>query len=331
MKDMTKNINPEIASLEPSCIDELAVSQRSSLTRDALDRLMANKLAVVGLVLVLLLFFVAIFGPWLTPHDFLSQNISARNQPPSTTYFLGTDELGRDVFSRIIYGARTATIIAFFVTGLSLILGIFFGALSGYIGGWVDSLIVWFIDLTMSVPSLLLAVVISVSLRSPFLGFMEDQYLKTFNPIFRQTFWVDFVLVFGVLALVQWPGYARLIRGQVLSIRNKNYIMAARALGLPQNRIITRYIIPNVLGPVIVSVSAGLGTAMVLESAFSFLGIGVNPPIPSWGNMISNGLRVWHHSPHLLAAPAIVLGVMTIAFNFLGDGLNDAMNPRQWK
>ena len=180
----------------------------------------------------------------------------------------------------------------------------------------------------MSVPNLLLVVVINASLKSPITNWMEAQYQATLNPFYRQTIWVDFLLVFGSMALISWPPYARLVRAQVLSIRSRPYITAAQALGLSNWIIMKRYVIPNALGPLIVSVSAGLGTAMVLESAFSFLGIGVNPPTPSWGNMISDGLRVWQHYPHLLAAPAAVLGLASVAFSFLGDGLNDALNPR---
>jgi peptide/nickel transport system permease protein len=183
----------------------------------------------------------------------------------------------------------------------------------------------------MSIPHLLLAVVVNISLKPSVTQWMDKMYLKTHNNLFRETVWVDFVLVFGALALVLWPSYARLIRGQILSIRNKNYVLAARALGVPTPTILLRYVIPNALGPVVVAVSAGLGMAMVLESAFSFLGVGVRPPIPSWGNMISDGLRVWHRYPHLLAAPAATLGMITVAFSFLGDGLNDALNPRQWR
>jgi peptide/nickel transport system permease protein len=257
--------------------------------------------------------------------------MAARNQPPSAEHWLGTDELGRDVLSRIIYGARTATVVAFSVTGVSLVIGLVLGSIAGYAGGKTDSTIVWLTDMALSIPGLLLAVVINVSLKTPVTNWMDDMYLATRNPIFRETIWVDFMLVFGALALILWPTYARLIRGQILSIRNKNYVLAARALGIPTPAILARYVIPNALGPVIVAVSAGLGTAMVLESAFSFLGIGVRPPIPSWGNMISDGLRVWRNYPHLLAAPAVALGVVTVAFSFLGDGLNDALNPRQWK
>jgi peptide/nickel transport system permease protein len=305
--------------------------QSSTLWRDALARLMANKLAVVGLSLILILILAAILGPYITPYDFLAQDLTSRNQPVSAQHWLGTDDLGRDVFSRVLYGARTATVVAFSTTFVSLILGIVLGSMAGYAGGRVDGLITWLTDLTMSVPTLLVAVVINISLKSPIARWMEEMYLATKNPVFRQTIWVDFVLVFGALALIQWPTYARLIRGQILSIRNTNYVLAARALGVPTYKILLRYVIPNALGPIVVAVSAGLGAAMVLESSFSFLGIGVRPPIPSWGNMIRDGLRVWHLYPHLLAAPAVTLGVVTVAFSFLGDGLNDALNPRQWK
>jgi ABC-type dipeptide/oligopeptide/nickel transport system permease subunit len=325
---MTENEFTTPTALSP---EGLSDHRQYSLWRDAFARLVANKLAVAGMMIVLVLFFTAILGPYITPYDFLSQDLKARNQSPSTAHWLGTDDLGRDVLSRVIYGARTATIVAFSVTAVSLMIGIALGSVAGYAGGKTDSFIIWLADLTMSIPSLLLAVVINVSLKRPVSAWMDDMYLATKNTFFRQTIWVDFALVFGALALIQWPSYARLIRGQILTIRNKNYVLAARALGVPTRSILTRYIIPNAMGPVIVALSAGLGSAMVLESAFSFLGVGVRPPLPSWGNMISDGLRVWRSYPHLLAAPAGVLGIITVAFSFLGDGLNDALNPRQWK
>jgi peptide/nickel transport system permease protein len=303
----------------------------TSLWRDAFDRLKANRLAVGGISIVIVLLLVAIFGQSITPYDFLSQDLSQRYQPPSSAHFLGTDDLGRDVLSRVIYGARTATVVAFSVTGVSLLIGVLLGAIAGYMGGRVDAAIMWLTDMTMSIPGLLLAVVINVSLKTPVTYWMDDMYLNTHNPIFRETIWVDFALVFGALAIIMWPPYARLLRGQILTIRNENYVLAARALGLSDRRILFRHIIPNALGPVIVLASAGLGQAMVLESAFSFLGVGVRPPIPSWGNMIKDGLRVWRNYSHILASPAAVLGIVTVAFSFLGDGLNDALNPKGWR
>jgi len=299
-----------------------------SLWRDAWYRLKRNKLAVFGLAVVAILAFTAIFGPYLTPYDYLSQDLQARNAVPSLQHLFGTDDLGRDVFSRVVFGTRTAFLVAVIVTVIAVLIGTILGAIAGFFGNPFDRVIMWLTDMTMSVPNLLLVVVINASLKSPITKWMEAQYLATLNPFYRQTIWVDFMLVFGSMALISWPPYARLVRAQVLSIRSRPYITAAQALGLSNWIIMKRYVVPNALGPLIVSVSAGLGTAMVLESAFSFLGVGVNPPTPSWGNMISDGLRVWQHYPHLLAAPAAVLGLASVAFSFLGDGLNDALNPR---
>ncbi|MBY5818536.1 ABC transporter permease [Rhizobium leguminosarum] len=304
------------------------VEEPVSLWRDAWYRLKRNRLAIFGLVIVLILACTAIFGPYLTPYDYLSQDLNARNVLPSMSHLFGTDDLGRDVFSRVVFGTRTAFLVAVIVTVFAVLIGLVLGAVAGFFGNPFDRAIMWLTDVTMSVPNLLLVVVINASLKSPISKWMEARYLETLNPFYRETMWVDFILVFGSMALISWPPYARLVRAQVLSIRSRPYITAAQALGLSNWIIIKRYVIPNALGPLIVSVSAGLGTAMVLESAFSFLGVGVNPPTPSWGNMISDGLRVWQHYPHLLAAPAAVLGLASVAFSFLGDGLNDALNPR---
>jgi ABC-type dipeptide/oligopeptide/nickel transport system permease subunit len=315
-------------SVVPMTSTPIEIEPPVSLWRDAWHRLRRNKLAVFGLVVVIILAFAAIFGPYLTPYDFLSQDLNSRNIAPSLSHLFGTDDLGRDVFSRVVYGTRTAFLVAIVVTFIAVLIGVTLGALAGFFGGWLDRIVMWLTDMTMSIPNLLLVVVINASLKSPITSWMEGRYLATLNPIYRETIWVDFLLVFGSMALISWPPYARLVRAQVLSIRSRPYITAAQALGLTNRIILMRYVVPNALGPLIVAVSAGLGTAMVLESAFSFLGVGVNPPTPSWGNMISDGLRVWQHYPHLLAAPAAVLGLASVAFSFLGDGLNDALNPR---
>jgi ABC-type dipeptide/oligopeptide/nickel transport system permease subunit len=306
-------------------------AKQYSLVKDAFKRLIANKLAIVGLVVVIAVILIALVGPYITPYDFLSQDLDARNQTPTAAHWFGTDDLGRDVLSRVIYGARTAVIVAIAVTILSFIIGVILGSIAGYMGGKVDSFIVWLIDVTMSIPSLLLVIVVNVSLKPPLVNWMDAMFLQTHNQFYRNTIWVDFALVFGSLALIKWPKAARIIRGQILGLRSKNYVVAARALGVPTKRILSRYIVPNAIGPIIVQISATLGEAMVLESSFSFLGVGVRPPMPSWGNMISDGLRVWQLYPHILAAPAAVLALVTVAFSFLGDGLNDALNPRQWK
>lgn len=303
----------------------------SGLWRDAWRRLRRNRLAVAGLIIIFAVVLVAVIGPWISPYDFLSQNLDVRNQPPSASHWLGTDDLGRDVLARLMYGARTAFLVALGVTVTAVVIGVGLGAIAGFFGGPFDRFVMWFTDITMSVPQLLLVVVINASLKQPISQWMEGRYLDTLNPIYRNSAMIDFVLVFGSMALISWPAYARLVRAQVLSVRNRPYVTAARALGLTNRIILVRYVLPNAMGPLIVAVSAGLGTAMVLESAFSFLGVGVTPPTPSWGNMISDGLRVWTNYPHLLVAPAAVLAIVTVAFNFLGDGLNDALNPKGQK
>lgn len=295
-----------------------------------LRRWLSDRRAIwLGSVLVLFLAGIAIFGPMAMAFDFLSQDITAINQAPNAVHWLGTDDLGRDVLSRVVYGARTALFIALGVSFAALLVGGALGAIAGYLGGRIDAALMWFADMTMSVPSLLLVVVINTSLRPRVAAFMDDMYLKTLNPIFRETVWADLSLLIICLTLVQWPGYARLVRAQVLSIRNRDYVKAAKSLGLAPGKIIWKYVLPNSVGPVIVAVSAGLGTAMVLESAFSFLGVGVQPPIPSWGRMIADGLRAWRSHPHLLIVPSIALGFASIAFSTLGDGLNSYLNPKR--
>lgn len=314
--------------LATATITETLEDDRASLWGDAWARLRANRIAMAGLVVIVLFLFMAIAGPYLTPYDFLSQDLEIRNAAPSWAHWLGTDELGRDVFSRIIYGSRTALIVAIVVTAISVLIGAFLGAISGYFGGWIDGSVMWVTDLFMSVPNLLLVIVVNTSLKPPLARWLDAMYAATQNPFFRSTSIIDFTLVFGSIALVTWPPYARLVRAQVMSVRQRPYVLAGKALGLPTGRIITRYIIPNSIGPLIVAVSAGMGGAMTMESAFSFLGIGVQPPTPSWGLMISDGLRTWQQYPHLLAAPAATLAIITVAFSFVGDGLNDALNPK---
>jgi|SRR5680860_140196 len=300
-----------------------------SLLRDAMRRLVKNRLSLAGLMVVCLFLFAAVFGPLLAPHDFLAQEIRSALQPPSSEYWLGTDALGRDIFSRLLYGARTAAVVAFTTTLVSLLIGITVGLVSGYLGPRIDASLMWLTDVTMSMPGILLAMLVNTSLKYPFTSWFDDMYEETRNPFFLNTWWLDFVLVFGALALISWPVYARLIRGQVFSIGESMYVEAARASGAGTRRIMVYHLIPNATGPVIVAVTQGMGAAILLESSLSFLGIGIQPPNASWGSMLSDSLALWRSAPHLLAAPSITIAVISIAFIYLGDGLNDALNPRQ--
>lgn len=302
-----------------------------SLRGDALRRLIKNRLSLVGLVIVSVFLFAAVFGPFLVPYDFLAQDIGGALQGPSSEHWLGTDALGRDIFSRLVYGARTAALIAVTTTAISLLIGISVGLASGYLGSRVDASLMWLTDVTMSLPAILLAMLVNTSLKYPFASWFEDMYDRTRNPFFLNTWWLDFVLVFGALALISWPGYARLIRGQVFSVGESMYVEAARATGANTRRIMIYHLTPNVIGPVIVAVTQGMGAAILLESSLSFLGIGIQPPNASWGSMLSDSLTLWRSYPHLLIGPSITIGVISIAFIYLGDGLNDALNPRQWR
>lgn len=300
-----------------------------TLWQDARRRLLQNRLTVFGLAILALFLFAALFGPYIAPHDFLSQDISRQLQGPSSENWLGTDALGRDIFSRLLHGARTAALVAAVTTVISLVIGIALGTAAGFLGTRVDGFVMWLTDITMSVPGILLAMLVNTALLYPVQRWFNERYEVTRNPIYLNTLWLDFVLVFGTLALIAWPEFARLIRGQVLSIGRMPYIEAARSTGAPTNHIMRHHIVPNALGPVVVAVTQGLGAAIVLESSLSFLGIGVQPPNASWGSMLADSLSLWTSEPHLMIAPAATIGVITMAFVFVGDGLNDALNPRQ--
>jgi peptide/nickel transport system permease protein len=305
------------------------VKPARTLWQDARRRLLQNRLAVFGLVVLGLFLFAAIFGPYIAPRDFLAQDISRQLQGPSSENWLGTDALGRDIFSRLLHGARTAALVAAITTIISLIIGVALGTIAGFIGGRIDGLIMWLTDVTMSVPGLLLAMLVNTAMLYPVQRWFNERYEVTRNPIYLNTLWLDFVLVFGTLALIAWPEFARLIRGQVLTIGHMPYIEAARSIGAPSSSIMRHHIIPNALGPVVVAVTQGMGSAIVLESSLSFLGIGVQPPNASWGSMLADSLTLWTSEPHLMIAPAATIGIITVAFVFVGDGLNDALNPRQ--
>jgi ABC-type dipeptide/oligopeptide/nickel transport system permease subunit len=305
----------------------LAPKQRS-LWGDAARQFAKSRLAVAGFVMIMLFILAALFGPMLAPYDFLDQDIANALQPPSAGHWLGTDELGRDIFSRLLYGARTAALVSLSSTGISLLIGIVVGTTAGFMGGLVDEFLMWLSDLIQSMPGLLLAMLVNTALKRPIVGWFDALYEQTRNPFFLNTLWLDFVLVFGALAFIAWPGLARLVRGQVLSLTGTDYILAARSIGAGRARIMARHIVPNALGPLVVAVSQSMGGAILAESGLSFLGVGVQPPNASWGSMLNKSLSLWQSFPHLMIAPAVAIGLVQVAFIFAGDGLNDALNPR---
>lgn len=300
-----------------------------SLWTDAWRQLIANKLALAGLVVIVAFFLAALLGPALAPYDFLAKSGTSALAPPSRQHLFGTDALGRDIFSRMLYGARSAAFVALTTTSISLVLGVAIGAAAAFLGPRVDGWLMWLTDVTMSIPSILLAMLINTALKYRFSNWFDAMYQQTRNKFFLNTWWLDFVLVFGAIALISWPMYARLIRSQAKAVSASLYVEAARASGASTRRIMSHHLVPNSLGPVIVAVTQGMGAAVLLESSLSFLGIGIQPPNASWGSMLRDSLDLWRSFPHLMVVPAVTIAVIQLAFIFFGDGLNDALNPRQ--
>ena len=303
------------------------VRQRS-LWRDALDDAVRNPFAIGSAAVVVLFLLAAAVGPFLTPYDYRSQDLLNTEQPPSWEHWFGTDELGRDFLSRILYGARTAFLVATMVTVVGGGVGVLLGATAALSDRLLGGAIMRLTDVLMAFPHLLLAVFANSTLRPRMQAWFDALHGATGLGIFQSRLLGDYLVVFGSLALVSWPGMARLVRGQVLSLRHAEFVEAARVSGANQRWIIVRHLVPNTLGPVIVSLTVGFGGAMLLESALSYLGVGIQPPGASWGAMINENIDMWRYEPHLVLVPGGVLAVVIFAFNFFGDGLNDALNPR---
>jgi len=258
-----------------------------------------NKIALLSLVFLVVLAFLALLAPWVTHYSFEEQNFAQTLQPPSSLHWMGTDSLGRDLMSRIIYGARISLTVGLFTTFSALILGTFVGSIAGYYGGWLDSLLMRVVDLVYIFPSTLLAILIMVMVGRGFLG------------------------ILAALAVTSWVTQARLVRGLVLHLRELNYIEAARAMGITDTSILLRHIWPNILGPIIVSLTFQIPSNIMAESFLSFIGLGLQPPLSSWGTLASEGFRGIRSFPHLMIFPGTVLFVTMLAFNYLGEGLRD--------
>jgi ABC-type dipeptide/oligopeptide/nickel transport system permease subunit len=316
------------ATLRESAIHQEELLRHRSFWRDAWDSARHNPFAITGGIVILLFVFVALFGPLLTPYDYRAQDLLHTEQAPTWSHWLGTDELGRDFLSRIIYGARTAFLVATMVTVIGGTLGILLGAVSALSRRIVGGTIMRLTDIVLAFPHLLLATFANATFRPRVQSWLVTLHDRTGLGIFGSKLLGDYLVVFGSLALVSWPGIARLVRGQVLTLKHAEFVEAARVSGATQRWIITRHIVPNILGVVIVSLTVGFGAAMLLESALSYLGVGIQPPGASWGAMINENLAMWRYKPHLVLVPGGVLAVVIFAFNFFGEGLNDALNPR---
>jgi peptide/nickel transport system permease protein len=293
----------KIEAVTPELID-LEMEESQSGFRIFLNRLFKNKGAIFGLSIILALILCAIFAPWIAPYRYDTQSLANMLQKPSTTHLLGTDEFGRDVFSRIVYGSRISIQIGFIAVGLSLVVGTTLGAIAGYYRGVADYIISAIIDIAWSFPVILLAIAIVASLGPSLINVMI------------------------AVALVSWGGYARLIRGQFLALREKEFVEAARVLGMSDLRIIFRHMLPNSLAPIIVMVTLELPKAIIVESSLSFLGLGAQPPTPSWGYIISSGRSFLMEAPWIALAPGFMIMLGVLGFNLFGDALRDTLDPR---
>jgi peptide/nickel transport system permease protein len=267
-----------------------------------------NRLTIIGLVIVALLVVVALFAPWIATHDVGATNLSLRYLAPNASHWFGTDSTGRDIFSRVVFGTRISLEVGIIVVSISTVVGTVLGALAGYYGGWIDRIVSGYVfNVFLSFPGLLLAIAMVA-----FLGAGLNKLILA-------------------LCIIGWVGYARLIRGQVLKVREYDFVQAARALGASDMRILVTHILPNAIQPLIVQASLGMAGAVLSEASLSFLGLGVPPPAPSWGVMIEEArdLSTLQAAPHALIFPGIAIALTVLAFNFIGDGLREYLDPRQ--
>jgi oligopeptide transport system permease protein len=294
--------------------DATVIPQRrqTSLWGDAWRRLIRNRAAVLGGVLVIMILLIAIFADVLAPRSAVAQDYGAIFAPPGGQYILGTDQLGRDQLSRLIYGARVAVTVGVFTQIVILAIGIPIGAIAALLGGRVDNLLMRFTDIVYAFPDLLLIILLTTALRE--------------NPL--RGVWGGLLIIFFAIGIANWVGIARLTRGQLLSLKEREFVEAARALGAGNAHIIGKHLLPNALGPIIVAVTFGIPFAIFTEATLSFLGLGIVPPNPSWGSMIQDGYQAIFAYPHLVLFPALAIGITLLAFTFLGDGLRDALDPR---
>ena len=297
----------------------------------SLRRLLHKKLSMVCLAIIVILYGSGVFAPIVAPYGYNDQDLSVVKQPPSLTHPLGTDRLGRDLMSRVMYSLRTTVIITVtsLVTG-ALIIGVTLGLIAGYFGRWADGVIMRVGEVTSAFPDIFLVLIIVATVKPRILQWVRGFEDATGIDWIIRLGIVDYTVISLALAAFSWFGMARLVRGQVLQARENQYVEAARSMGSSTRRILGRHLLPNVISPVIVSVSAGLGAVAGAEVVLSWLGIGIQPPTPSLGVMIfENGnISVLRSDPHLTLVPSAVLVLLLFTFSLLGDGLNDAFNPR---
>ncbi|MGQ9889444.1 MAG: ABC transporter permease [Aggregatilineales bacterium] len=335
------------AAAAPAVASISQYAKGESLWMDAWKRLRRNRAALFGLVVIVFWIILAVFAPVFAPKDFQTQVLVDNNAAPrwvidlfpamiakedggyvtvSSDYPLGADALGRDLLSRIIYGARVSLAVAFVGPLTAFVIGLLVGLVAGYVGGRVDNILMRIVDLMYAFPTLLFIIMLMTFFRTSFASPEQGTLAYTLGQLDASTGGMLFIFI-GI-GMTSWMVLARLTRGQVLSVREKEYIEAARSLGTPARRILSAHILPNILGPVVVAETLAIPTYISYEAFLSFIGLGVNPPTPSWGMMIAEGSRMIGSYPHQALFPALALFSIMFAFNFLGDGLRDALDPR---
>jgi oligopeptide transport system permease protein len=281
-----------------------AIRPHIGFRQDAWLRLKKNRAAMAGLGIIVLISLLAILGPLLSPYSYSDQSLANANQPPSSAHWLGTDNLGRDLATRICYGARISLSIGIVASLINLGIGVLYGGISGYFGGRIDSVMMRIVDILYGIPLLLYVILLMVVLKP---GLMN---------------------VFLALGLVYWLRMARIVRAQVLGLKELEYVLAARVLGASHRRLIFGHLLPNSLGPIIITLTLSIPEAIFTEAFLSFIGLGVSAPMASWGVLASEGVVTLRSYPFQLLSPAIAISLTMLGFNFLGDGLRDALDPR---
>ncbi len=276
----------------------------NSLWSDAFYRLRRNKAAMFGGFILILLIVVAILAPWIAPYSYSYQDLNLGASPPSSEHFLGTDVLGRDLLSRILYGARISLLVGFVATAVALIIGVSWGIVAGYAGGRVDSIMMRIVDVLYGLPFIIFIILLMV--------------------IFGRNLW----LLFGAIGAVEWLTMARIVRGQVIGLKNQEFVLAAKAMGVSNFSMFRRHLLPNILGPIAVYATLTIPQVMLLEGFLSFLGLGIQPPMSSWGTLIKDGVESMEEYSWLLIYPGITFTITLFALNFFGDGLRDALDPK---
>ncbi len=272
--------------------------------QDVWRRFRKNRLAMLGLGMIIFLILLAAFGPYVSRVSYSDQDLTRTNEPPSRDFWFGTDNLGRDMFIRIVYGARISMSIGFVATFINLTLGVLYGGIAGYFGGKVDNIMMRIVDILYGIPIILVVILLMVVLKPGLTN------------------------VFLALGIAYWIGMARIVRGQILSLKEQDYVLAAQALGARRWRILLRHLIPNALGPILVTVTLNIPAAIFLEAFLSYIGLGVSAPMASWGVLASEGYIAMRSYPWQLFFPALAISFAMLGFNFIGDGLRDALDPR---